>query len=198
MLVRAWVRTYGIRATISNCTNNYGPYQRVEKLIPRQITNIPTGRRPQLYGDGRNVRNWIHVDDHSSAVWAILREGEIGETYLIGAEGERSNTEILQMILAEFGLPGDAFDKVADRPRHDRRYAVDASKLMRALGWRPVHTDFEAGLREAIAWYRDNTEWWKREGGDRPALRLDAPSPNMLARQQASSNERFKDRLKDF
>ena len=163
MLVRAWVRTYGIRATISSCSNNYGPYQHVEKFIPRQITNILTGRRPQLYGDGRNVRDWIHVDDHSSAAWAVLQEGEIGETYLIGAEGERSNIEILQMILAEFGLPGDAFDKVADRPGHDRRYAVDASKLMRTLGWRPVHTDFEAGLRETIAWYRDNAEWWKME-----------------------------------
>ena len=104
MLVRAWVRTYGIRATISSCSNNYGPYQHVEKFIPRQITNILTGRRPQLYGDGRNVRDWIHVDDHSSAVWTILQEGKIGETYLIGAEGERSNIEILQMILAEFGL----------------------------------------------------------------------------------------------
>lgn len=160
MLVRAWVRTYGIRATISNCSNNYGPYQHVEKFIPRQITNILTGRRPQLYGDGRNVRDWIHVDDHSSAVWAILQEGAIGETYLIGAEGERSNIEILQMILAEFGLPKDAFDKVADRPGHDKRYAVDASKLTQTLGWRPVHTDFEAGLRETIAWYRDNIEWW--------------------------------------
>lgn len=138
----------------------------VEKFIPRQITNILTGRRPQLYGNGLNVRDWIHVDDHSSAVWAILQEGEIGETYLIGAEGEKSNTEILQMILAEFGLPKDAFDKVADRPGHDRRYAVDASKLMRALGWRPVHTDFEAGLRETIAWYRDNTEWWIRAKGE--------------------------------
>ena len=163
MLVRAWVRTYGIRATISNCSNNYGPHQHVEKFIPRQITNILTGRRPQLYGDGRNVRDWIHVDDHSSAAWAVLQEGEIGETYLIGAEGERSNIEILQMTLAEFGLPGDAFDKVADRPGHDRRYAVDASKLMQTLGWRPVHTDFEAGLRETIAWYRDNAEWWKME-----------------------------------
>ena len=94
MLVRAWVRTYGIRATISNCSNNYGPYQHVEKFIPRQITNILTGRRPQLYGDGRNVRDWIHVDDHSSAVWTILREGEIGETYLIGAEGENDSRRI--------------------------------------------------------------------------------------------------------
>lgn len=163
MLVRAWIRTYGIRATISNCSNNYGPYQHVEKFIPRQITNILTGRRPQLYGDGRNVRDWIHVDDHSSAVWAILQEGEIGETYLIGAESERSNIEILQMILAESGLPRNAFDKVADRPGHDRRYAVDASKLSQTLDWRPVHTDFEAGLRETIAWYRDNIEWWKGE-----------------------------------
>ena len=163
MLVRAWIRTYGIRATISNCTNNYGPYQHVEKFIPRQITNILTGRRPQLYGDGRNVRDWIHVDDHSSAVWAILQKGKIGETYLIGAEGERSNIEILQMILAEFGLPGDVFDKVVDRPGHDRRYAVDASKLSQTLGWRPTHTNLEAGLQETIAWYRDNTEWWETE-----------------------------------
>lgn len=158
-----WVRTYGIRATISNCSNNYGPYQHVEKFIPRQITNILTGRRPQLYGDGRNIRDWIHVDDHSSAVWTILQEGKIGETYLIGAEGERSNIEILQMILSEFGLSRNAFDKVADRPGHDRRYAVDSSKLSQTLGWRPVHTDFETGLREIIAWYRDNIEWWKRE-----------------------------------
>lgn len=163
MLVRAWMRTYSIRATISNCSNNYGPYQHVEKFIPRQITNILTGRRPQLYGDGRNVRDWIHVDDHSSAVWTILQEGKIGETYLIGAEGERSNIEILQMILSEFGLSRNAFDKVADRPGHDRRYAVDSSKLSQTLGWRPVHTDFETGLRETIAWYRDNIEWWKRE-----------------------------------
>lgn len=147
MLVRAWVRTCGIRATISSCSNNYEPYRHVEKFIPRQITNILTGRRPQLYGGGRSVRDWIHVDNHSSAVWAILQKGEIGETYPIGAEGERSNIEISQMIPSEFGLPGDAFDKVADRPGHDKRYAVDASKLMQTLGWGPAHTDFEAGLR---------------------------------------------------
>lgn len=105
----------------------------------------------------------IYVDDHSSAVWAILQKSEIGETYLIGAEGERGNIEISQMILAEFGLPRDAFDKVADRPGHDKRYAVDASKLTQTLGWRPVHTDFEAGLRETISWYRDNIDWWKDE-----------------------------------
>lgn len=161
MLVRAWVRTYGVRATISNCSNNYGPYQHVEKFIPRQITNILTGRKPKLYGDGRNVRDWMHVEDHSSAVWTILQKGEIGETYLIGSKNERSNIEVLEMILGEFGLPKDAFERVGDRPGHDRRYALDPSKLSRTLGWVPAHSDFEAGLRETIAWYRDNTEWWK-------------------------------------
>ena len=162
MLVRAWVRTYGVRATISNCSNNYGPYQHVEKFIPRQITNILTGREPKLYGDGRNIRDWMHVDDHSSAVWAILQKGEIGETYLIGAGNERSNIEVLEMILGEFGLPKDAFGRVDDRPGHDMRYALDPSKLSRTLGWAPAHSDFEAGLRETVAWYRNNPGWWEK------------------------------------
>ena len=161
MLVRAWVRTYGVRATISNCSNNYGPYQHVEKFIPRQVTNIIDGVRPRLYGDGLNVRDWIHTEDHSSAVWAVLTRGRIGETYLVGADGERSNAEVLRAILRAFGLPEDGFDRVRDRPGHDRRYAIDPTKIRTELGWRPVHTDFAEGLAETIAWYRDNEPWWR-------------------------------------
>ena len=160
LLVRAWVRTYGVRATISNCSNNYGPRQHVEKFIPRQITNILRGERPKLYGDGRNVRDWIHVDDHSSAVWEILTRGRIGETYLIGADGERGNIDVLRAILEAMGQPQDAFDWVEDRPGHDRRYAIDPTKLRTELGWRPRHTDFAGGLEEMIRWYRDNEQWW--------------------------------------
>ena len=158
MLVRAWVRTYGLNATISNCVNNYGPRQHAEKLIPHTIALILRGERPQLYGDGRNVRDWIHVDDHSSAIWAILAHGRAGESYVVGADCERSNLEIVRAILAELGQPADAFDLVADRPGHDRRCAVDASKLRRELGWRPVHADFEAGLTQTVAWYREHPE----------------------------------------
>lgn len=160
LLVRAWVRTYGLRATISNCSNNYGPYQHVEKFIPRQITNILSGRLPKLYGDGCNVRDWIHVDDHSSAVWAILERGAIGETYLIGANGERSNLEVMQAILRELGCSEDAFEWVKDRLGHDRRYAINPAKISAQLGWFPTHTNFDNGLRETIDWYRNNREWW--------------------------------------
>lgn len=161
MLVRAWVRTYGVAATISNCSNNYGPYQHVEKFIPRQITNLIDGARPKLYGDGRNVRDWIHTEDHSSAVWEILTRGRIGETYLIGADGERSNIDVLRAILEAFGRGPDDFDWVRDRPGHDRRYAIDSSKLRRELGWRPRRTDFAEGLERTIAWYRENESWWR-------------------------------------
>ena len=161
MLVRAWVRTYGVRATISNCSNNYGPYQHVEKFIPRQITNILDGKRPKLYGDGRNVRDWIHTEDHSSAVWDILTRGRIGETYLIGADGERSNVDVLRAILRAMGRDEGDFDWVRDRPGHDRRYAIDSSKLRRELGWEPKHTDFASGLEETIAWYREHESWWR-------------------------------------
>ena len=161
MLVRAWTRTYGLRATISNCSNNYGPYQHVEKFIPRQITNIIDGVRPKLYGDGRNVRDWIHVDDHSSAMWEILTRGRCGETYLIGADGERGNIDVLRAILAAMGKGADDFDWVPDRPGHDRRYAIDASKLRRELGWRPTHTDFPEGLRSTIDWYQTHEPWWR-------------------------------------
>lgn len=161
LLVRAWHRTYGIRATISNCSNNYGPYQHVEKFIPRQITNIICGIRPKLYGDGKNVRDWIHTEDHSRAVWAILTRGRVGETYLIGANGERSNIDVLHAILERMGKDPDDFDWVRDRPGHDRRYAIDPTKLESELGWKPVHTDFSEGLDQTIAWYRDHENWWR-------------------------------------
>ena len=160
MLVRAWVRSYGVAATLSNCSNNYGPYQHVEKFIPRQITNILTGRRPRLYGAGANVRDWIHVEDHNGAVWRILTDGQIGRTYLIGADGERDNLTVLRTILRLMDRSPDDFDHVTDRAGHDLRYAIDPSPLRDELGWTPSHTDFEAGLRDTIAWYRDNESWW--------------------------------------
>lgn len=163
MLVRAWHRTYGLPVTISNCSNNYGPRQHIEKFIPRQITNVLSGIRPKLYGDGLNVRDWIHTEDHSSAVWAILTRGRAGETYLVGADGERSNIDVMRAILEGMGLSAGDFDWVRDRPGHDRRYAIDASKLRRELGWRPAHTDFAEGLADTIAWYRDNPAWWQSQ-----------------------------------
>lgn len=161
LLVRAWHRTFGVRATISNCSNNYGPFQHVEKFIPRQITNILDGERPKLYGNGENVRDWIHTEDHSSAVWTILTKGRIGETYLIGANGERNNINVLRDILRVMGKAEDDFDWVQDRPGHDRRYAIDSTKLQTELGWKPEHTDFESGLEQTIKWYTDNEDWWR-------------------------------------
>jgi dTDP-glucose 4,6-dehydratase len=161
MLVRAWVRSFGVRATISNCSNNYGPYQHVEKFIPRQITEILEGRRPKLYGAGENVRDWIHTEDHSSGVLAILEQGRIGETYLIGADGELSNRRVVELILSQMGRDRGDFEHVQDRPGHDLRYAIDASKLRDELDWRPTFQDFEQGLAATIAWYGDNADWWR-------------------------------------
>ena len=160
LLVRAWVRSYGVNATISNCSNNYGPFQHVEKFIPRQITNVLTGQRPKLYGSGGNVRDWIHVDDHNSAVWRILEAGASGATYLIGADGERDNLSVLRMILLLMDRDPDDFDRVTDRAGHDLRYAIDATVLREDLGWAPKHTDFTEGLRATIEWYRSNEWWW--------------------------------------
>ena len=161
LLVRAWLRSFEVQATISNCSNNYGPYQHVEKFIPRQITEVLEGRRPKLYGVGANVRDWIHTEDHSSGVLAILERGRIGETYLIGAEGERANREVVELILALMGRDRGDYELVNDRPGHDLRYAIDASKLRDELDWRPLYRDFEAGLDATVAWYRDNRAWWE-------------------------------------
>lgn len=163
LLVKAWVRSFGLKATISNCSNNYGPYQHIEKFIPRQITNILSGIRPKLYGEGKNVRDWIHTNDHSSAVWTILTKGRIGETYLIGSDGEQNNKAVLEMILELMGQPKDAYDHVVDRPGHDLRYAIDSTKLRDELGWEPEFTDFKAGLTDTIKWYTENKAWWQVE-----------------------------------
>lgn len=163
LIVRAWIKSFGIKATISNCSNNYGPYQHIEKFIPRQITNILSGIKPKLYGNGKNVRDWIHTNDHSSAVWTILNNGKIGETYLIGANGEKNNKEVLELILKEMHIPNDFYDHVTDRAGHDLRYAIDSTKLYKELNWKPKYTNFEEGLRQTIQWYKDNQEWWEHE-----------------------------------
>ena len=165
-LVRAWARSFGIRATISNCSNNYGPRQHVEKFIPRQITNILDGHKPKIYGSGKNVRDWIHVEDHNSAVQTIIERGTLGETYLIGAECEVDNLTIVRALLRIMGKPEDWFDFVADRPGHDVRYAIDPTKLTEELDWSPRYQDLQAGLEATVAWYTENRGWWE------PAKRL--------------------------
>jgi dTDP-glucose 4,6-dehydratase len=132
----------------------------VEKFIPRQITNVIRGIRPKLYGAGTNVRDWIHADDHSSAVLTILDSGTIGQTYLIGADGEKDNKSVVETILTLMGVNAHAYDHVTDRPGHDLRYAIDSTKLRTELGWRPRYQDFAAGLAATIDWYRANESWW--------------------------------------
>lgn len=169
-LVRAWVRTYGVKATISNCSNNYGPWQHVEKFIPRQITNVLCGLPVQIYGDGRAVRDWIAVEDQCSAVWAVLERGRIGETYIVSAGGECSNIEIARMILQTMGRSGDHPDAgiefVRDRPGADQRYALDASRIRRQLGWEPQSTNFEQGLAKTVEWYEEHRSWWEAVKGE--------------------------------
>ncbi|MDF8264455.1 dTDP-glucose 4,6-dehydratase [Luteipulveratus flavus] len=167
LLVRAWIRSFAIRATLSNCSNNYGPRQHVEKFIPRQITGILEGVRPKLYGSGANVRDWIHVDDHNDAVIAVIERGRLGGTYLIGADGETSNRDVIAILLELTGKPADWYDHVDDRPGHDLRYAIDSSKLRAETGWEPRYRDLRAGLADTIDWYRANESWWR-------AAKLDA------------------------
>jgi dTDP-glucose 4,6-dehydratase len=154
MLVRAWVRSFGLRATISNCSNNFGPNQHWEKLIPRTIARVAAGQKPALFGDGLNVRDWIHVDDHNDGVWAIINNGAPGSTYLLGARNERSNLDVVQTILGHMEKPMDWIDFVEDRPGHDLRYAIDPSKTESELGWRAKRLDFESELRLLVDHYR--------------------------------------------
>jgi dTDP-glucose 4,6-dehydratase len=161
LLVRAWVRSFKVAATISNCSNNYGPFQHIEKFIPRQITNLIDGIKPKLYGAGQNVRDWIHVRDHNSGVWTIIEKGKVGETYLIGADGEKNNKEVVELILELMGHDPSDYDHVADRPGHDLRYAIDNTRLREELGWEPRFKDFRSGLADTIEWYRANEAWWR-------------------------------------
>jgi dTDP-glucose 4,6-dehydratase len=154
-LVRAWVRSFGLKATISNCSNNYGPYQHEEKLIPRTILLSGAGIKPKVYGSGANVRDWIFVDDHTDGVWAVIERGQIGETYLLGSDNQRSNLQVVRSILAAMGQPDDFIDFVEDRPGHDLRYAIDASKTISELGWKPKENSFEDKLPEVIDFYKN-------------------------------------------
>jgi dTDP-glucose 4,6-dehydratase len=138
-----------------------GHDQHVEKFIPRQITTVIDGGRPRIYGAGHNVRDWIHADDHSAAVWRILTAGTVGETYLIGADGEHDNLTVARMILEHFGRSGDEIDMVADRAGHDLRYAIDPTKLRTELGWEPTYADFRSGLAQTIEWYQTHDDWWR-------------------------------------
>lgn len=159
MLVKGWIRSFNIKATISNCSNNYGPYQHPEKFIPRQITNILNNKKPILYGNGLNVRDWIHVEDHSQAVDLIIDNGRIGETYLIGVNNEINNITVLKQILKEMNKDEDYFDFVEDRKGHDLKYSINPTKLNKELNFKPKHTDFNKGLKETIKWYKENINW---------------------------------------
>jgi dTDP-glucose 4,6-dehydratase len=154
-LVRAWVRSFGLQATISNCSNNFGPYQHEEKLIPRMIGLINSGAKPQLYGNGANVRDWIHVDDHNDGVWAVIDRGAVGQTYLLGADNQRSNLEVVQSLLTIMGKSDDYIEFIDDRPGHDLRYAIDASATELELGWSPKRNNFEEKLRQTVSFYLD-------------------------------------------
>lgn len=155
MLVRAWVRSFGLRATISNCSNNYGPNQHEEKFIPRTILLASQGIKPKIYGNGLNVRDWIHVDDHNDGVWAVIDKGQIGETYLLGANGERSNLQVVKTILAELGIHQDFIEFTHDRPGHDLKYAIDASRTINELGWQPRYESFEEGIKDVVSHYAE-------------------------------------------
>jgi dTDP-glucose 4,6-dehydratase len=155
-LVRAWVRSFGLRATISNCSNNFGPFQHEEKFIPRMIGLIASGAKPELYGNGENVRDWIHVDDHNDGVWAVIDKGVIGQTYLLGADNQRSNLEVVQALLEIMGKPKDYVAFIGDRPGHDLRYAIDASATEAELGWKPKHGNFEEKSADTVGFYSTN------------------------------------------
>ncbi|WP_040595152.1 dTDP-glucose 4,6-dehydratase [Timonella senegalensis] len=161
LLVGAWVRSFGVRATVSICSNNYGPFQHVEKFIPRQITELLAGRVPRIYGTGANVRDWIAVDDHSSALWRIIDAGQIGRTYLVGTHNERSNLEVVAALLEVFGRPAGDIEFVRDRTGHDVRYALDTSLIFDDLGWRPAPRSFRRELESLVSWYADHEAWWR-------------------------------------
>ncbi|MBN6053684.1 dTDP-glucose 4,6-dehydratase [Nonomuraea sp. RK-328] len=159
LLCRAYHRTYGLDVRVTRCANNYGPYQHPEKVVPLFVTNLIDGRRLPLYGDGGNVREWLHVDDHCRAIQLVLEKGSAGEVYNIGGGTELTNLELTRLLLDAFGAGWESVERVADRPGHDRRYSVDSGKI-RGLGYEPL-TGFEEGLAEVVRWYRENESWWR-------------------------------------
>ncbi len=160
-LVRSYINTHNLPATISNCSNNYGPYQFPEKFIPLFITNLLENKKVPLYGDGLHRRDWIHVDDHSRGVDLILHKGKIGETYCLGGGNEHANIEIAKNILGILGAKEDLIEHIPDRRGHDRRYAMSISKMQNEFDWAP-EKDFKTGLRETVEWYKNNRQWWER------------------------------------
>ncbi len=160
LLVMAYHRTYGLPATISRCSNNYGPYHFPEKLIPLMITRALADEPLPVYGEGLNVRDWLYVEDHCSAIDLIIRRGRVGEVYNIGGHNERTNMQVVKTILKALGKPESLIRHVTDRPGHDRRYAIDPSKIHRELGWLPK-TTFDEGIQKTVRWYLDNRQWWE-------------------------------------
>jgi dTDP-glucose 4,6-dehydratase len=161
LIARSYFATFGLPVVITRCSNNYGPYQFPEKLIPLFVTNAIADAPLPLYGDGMNVRDWIYVDDHSSAILTVLENGRAGEVYNVGGGNERANVEITKAILGHLGKPESLITFVKDRPGHDRRYAIDATKMKTELGWSPAHT-FEDAIERTVGWYVDNADWWRR------------------------------------
>ena len=162
MLARAYHHTFHMDVRTTRCSNNFGPYQFPEKVIPLFVTNLIEGKQVPLYGDGRNVRDWLHVDDHCEAVLTVLEKGRAGEVYNIGGNNERSNLELTHEILRLMGKGPEMIKPVADRPGHDRRYAIDAGKIKRELGWQPTRSAWPEALAETIEWYKGNEPWWRR------------------------------------
>ena len=161
LLVQAYYRTYKLPVTISRCSNNYGPYHFPEKLIPLMIANALNDKKLPVYGKGENVRDWLYVEDHCSAIDLIIRKGKIGEVYNIGGHNERTNLEVVKTIIKELGKSEDLIEFVTDRPGHDRRYAIDPTKIHNELGWLPA-TKFDDGIKKTIDWYLTHKEWWKK------------------------------------
>ena len=159
-LVRAYYHTHGLPVTITNCSNNYGPYHFPEKLIPLFVTNLIDGKKVPVYGEGDNIRDWLHVKDHCSAIDRVVRDGKIGETYCVGGNAERTNMQITRIILEAMGMGEEMIDHVPDRKGHDKRYAIDNTKIKKELGWEPSVT-FEEGIAQTIQWYKDNEKWWR-------------------------------------
>lgn len=161
LLVRAYHETFGLPVNITRCSNNYGPYQFPEKLIPLMISKALADEQLPIYGDGLNIRDWLYVEDHCSAIDLVIHQGRNGEVYNIGGNNERTNVHIVKTILEQLGKSESLIKYVQDRPGHDRRYGIDPTKTMTELGWKPKHS-FETGIKETIAWYLDNKEWWTR------------------------------------